>query len=100
MRLGIGSYTFAWAVGIPGRLPPTRMSAFDLLDEAVRLGVAVVQICDNLPFLNLTETEVDAFEAKSKELDLTIEWGTRGLDPVTLRKNLALCRRFGHATDT
>ena len=94
MKLGIGSYTFTWAVGIPGHLPPRRLSAWDLLDEAARLGVGVVQICDNLPFLKLTESQVDAFAEKSADLGLSIEWGTRGLDPEILRRNLELCRRF------
>lgn len=94
MKLGIGSYTFTWAVGIPGRLPARRLTAEDLLDEAVRLGVEVVQICDNLPFLQRTDSEIEAFAQKSQALGLTIEWGTRGLDPDILKRNLELCRRF------
>ncbi|NTW36601.1 MAG: hypothetical protein HGB17_10810, partial [Syntrophobacteraceae bacterium] len=49
MRLGIGSYTFPWAVGMPGHRPAQPMTALDLLDKATQLGVGVVQICDNLP---------------------------------------------------
>ena len=34
MRLGIGSYTYPWAVGIPGHRPAQPMTAADLLDKA------------------------------------------------------------------
>lgn len=95
MKLGIGSYTFAWAVGVPGRMPERPMSACDLVEEASRLGVGLVQVCDNLPFLDLSEDKVDGFEGEVQRRGIAVEWGTRGLDPDVLRRNLALCRRFG-----
>ncbi len=94
MELGIGSYTFTWAVGIPGRLPEKRLSALNLLDEAIRLNVRVVQICDNLPFLDLPPAEVRTFAEKAKENDLIIEWGTRGLNREVIKRNLELCQAF------
>lgn len=94
MKLGIGSYTFTWAVGIPGRLPLVRMDALDLLEEAVQLGVGVVQICDNLPFSEMAPERLEAFEQRVRENGLAIEWGARGLDPVVLRRELDWCRRF------
>ena len=30
MKLGIGSYTYTWAVGVPGHTPPTPLSALHL----------------------------------------------------------------------
>ena len=39
MQLGIGSYAYAWSIGVPGHPPAQPMTAFDLLDEAARLGV-------------------------------------------------------------
>ena len=63
MRLGIGSYAFAWSIGVPGRAPPRPMTAFDLVAMAVDLGVGVVQICDNLPLHLLTEPELDRLAA-------------------------------------
>ena len=50
MQLGISSYTFSWAVGIPGYPQPLQpLTALALLDRASELGVGVVQIADNLP---------------------------------------------------
>ena len=49
MQLGISSYTYTWAVGVPGSMPPKPLSAYDLVDKAFNLGLGVVQIADNLP---------------------------------------------------
>jgi sugar phosphate isomerase/epimerase len=95
MRLGIGTYTFAWAIGVPGSPPAKPMSAFDLLDEAARLQVKVVQFCDNLPLVKLPAPELEAFHQRVRELGLEVELGTRGLGPENLRANLRLARRFG-----
>src|SRR4051812_16392816 len=95
MRLGIGSYTFAWAIGGPGYPPRRPMDAFALLDEAVRLRVSVAQFCDNLPLTRLSAAELDRFQEKAARSGITLEVGTRGIGADNLRAHLALCRRFG-----
>lgn len=95
MRLGIGSYTFTWAAGVPGQRPTRPLSPRQLLDRAARLGVRVVQFCDNLPLTRLPASELDAFVARARELDLAIEIGTRGVsNPAEILACLALARRF------
>jgi sugar phosphate isomerase/epimerase len=95
MRLGIGSFTFAWAVGVPGHKPKQPMSALALLDIARQLKVRVVQLCDNLPLARLSGPELEAFGTAARDLQLQIELGARGLDPDNLRAYLGLARRFG-----
>jgi len=95
MKLGLGSYTFAWAIGLPGHPPARPMTAFDLLEEAARLEVSLVQICDNLPLTRLSPAELDRFAARAHELNIQVEVGTLGLDPQNLRAYLQLARRFG-----
>ncbi|MHB8521066.1 MAG: sugar phosphate isomerase/epimerase family protein [Limisphaerales bacterium] len=95
MQLGLGSYTFTWAIGVPGQPPPRPMSAMDLLTEATRLGVRVVQCGDNLPLTQLPARELEAFETKARARELKIELGTRGLDRDNLRANLKLAQRLG-----
>ena len=68
MRAGLSSYTFPWAVGIPGREPAQPLSALDLLRIASELGVGVVQLADNTPLNELDEAAQVAFVAKSQEL--------------------------------
>ncbi len=94
MRLGIGTYTFAWAIGVPDSKPPQPLTEFALLEEARRLGVGLVQFCDNLPLTRLSPVELDRFESEVKAQRLLIEIGTRGLAMANLRSNLALCRKL------
>jgi hypothetical protein len=37
-RLGVGSFAFAWAIGVPGHAPAHPMDAFAFLDRAAELG--------------------------------------------------------------
>ena len=94
MRLGIGSYTFAWAIGVPGHPPARPMTAFDLLEETARLGVRLVQVCDNLPLTGLSPIELEQFIARAQELQIQVELGTLGLNPANLRAYLQLANRF------
>ena len=58
MRLGVGSYTFVWAVGVPGfEQPQQPLTAAKLLELAAELGIGVVQIADNLPLDRLSGAE-------------------------------------------
>jgi 3-oxoisoapionate decarboxylase len=95
MRLGISSYTCTWAIGVPGHEPPHRMTVVELLAEAVRLGVRVVQICDNSPVAELSELELARCESFAQTHGLHIQLGTRGADPANLRRYLNMSRRFG-----
>lgn len=95
MRLGIGSYTFAWAIGVPGAKPAKPLDPFDLLEQAARFHVKVVQFCENLPLAKLSQRELDSFERRVRELGLEVELGTRGLATDNLRLNLRLAQRFG-----
>ena len=94
MQLGLGSYAYAWAIGVPGHPPARPLTAFDLLEEAARLRVGLVQICDNLPLTKLSAADLDKFESKARELKIQIELGTLGLNPENLRAYLQLARRF------
>jgi len=94
MKLGIGSYALAWAIGVPGHPPARPLTAFDLLAEVARLGVRLVQICDNLPLTKLAPADLDRFEERARELAIQVEVGTLGLNPENLRAYLELARRF------
>lgn len=94
MRLGIGSYAYAWSIGVPGHRPARPMTVFDLLAEAVRLGVRVIQVCDNLPLTSLTRGELDEFERRAVAAGVAVEVGMRGLQPDNVRTHLRLAERF------
>lgn len=95
MRLGISSWTYAWAIGVPGHPPEHPMAAESLLDKAAELGVHLVQVADNLPLDRLSPPELDTFEKRASELDVSIEVGTRGIGHDNLRTYLKLAELLG-----
>lgn len=95
MRLGISSYTFSWAVGVPGREPPRPLTPLGLLDRAAALGVRLVQVIDNMPLFGLPDPELDAFRRRAEDLGIEIEIGTSGIRPDHLAAFLKLARRLG-----
>ena len=94
MKLGISSFTYTWAIGVPGYLPRKPVTAEDLLEKAARLDLDLLQICDNLPLDRLSATGLDSFERRAAELGIAIEIGTRGVAPDHLRAYLRLAKRF------
>ena len=94
MKLGIGSYTFTWGVGVPGQMPERPMTALDLLRLAKELGVGVAQFCDNLPLTLLSSSQLDAVASCAAENGIDIEIGTRGVQSANLEACLRLAMRF------
>jgi len=95
MKLGIGSYAYAWAIGVtgyPGPSDEAGLSAEQLLRRAAALGVRVVQIADNLPLHSLTEEQLVDLERLAGELGVGVEVGTRGIRD--LDRYLELAVRF------
>jgi sugar phosphate isomerase/epimerase len=95
MKLGIGSYAYAWAVGIPGFPPSTPMTALTLVRRAAELGVRVVQFADNCPLHALSGEEQAILRRVAGELGISIEVGTRGIAPDHIRQYVALAQAFG-----
>jgi len=88
MRLGLSSYTYTWAVGVPGSLPPKQLSAFDLVDKAAASGLKLVQIADNLPLETMAKSEVIDLKKYGEAIGVEIEMGGRGLAPEHVKKCL------------
>src|ERR1035438_1018875 len=59
MKLGIGTYSYMWAIGFDGARPASPMTAMALLEKARGLGVRVVQYGPNLSLESLSEVELD-----------------------------------------
>lgn len=95
MKLGIGSFTYPWAVGIVGHAPPRALTAFDLIERAFELSVRVVQIGDNLPLDRLSIREQEALAAAARGARIDLEAGTRGIEPAHLRGYLDIALRLG-----
>ncbi|RPJ43415.1 MAG: sugar phosphate isomerase/epimerase, partial [Chloroflexi bacterium] len=94
MKLGLSTYTYTWAIGVPGRLPARPMTALDLVDRAQQLGVNVLQFADNLPLDQLPPANLEELAHSAVERGIEIEIGTRGIAADHLRGYLALAKRF------
>ena len=95
MRLGISSYTFVWAIGVPGYPAPAEpLTPMALLDRAAGLGVDLVQIADNLPIDGYSEPALGALLEHAAGLGIGLEIGTRGCKPGHLMRYLDLARRL------
>jgi sugar phosphate isomerase/epimerase len=94
MRLGIGTYSFMWAIGFPGAKPANPMSSLALLARAKEFGVGVVQFGPNMPLEHLGEQELCHLIQEAKRSSIVLEYGTRGLDPIHLRKQICFAARL------
>ncbi len=93
MRLGIGSWTYPWGIGFAGYPAPEKpMGAIDLINMAKRLGVGVVQICDNLPLHEMSAAELLELRQVSEEVGISLQIGTRGVGPEHLLRYLDIAK--------
>ena len=91
MELGIGSWTYPWNIGVAGYpLPEKPMKAMDLLYRAKELGVNLVQICDNIPLHEMNAEELRHLRDTAEELGITLQIGTRGIQPEHLLRYLEI----------
>src|SRR5579871_2110819 len=98
MRLGISSWTYPWSIGLPGFPPPSRpIRLTDLFTRASQLKVGVVQVADNLPLHKLDPGELREACDQAADLHLTVEIGTRGVEPAQLLRYLKIALRFNAA---
>lgn len=95
MILGLSSYTYGWAIGVPGNAPARPMNEQDLLDRARRHGVKLLQVCDNLPLNRLPEERLAKFVERATRDGVQIEVGSRRLTVEHVQEMAALARRVG-----
>ncbi|GAA1924608.1 TIM barrel protein [Microbacterium aoyamense] len=89
--IGLGTYAFFWQHSDRVDEPLSLRGAF----EATRaLDVDLFQICDYAPLELMTDAEVRNAAAAAKDLGLTIELGTKGIEPEHLERFLRLAERF------
>src|SRR5258708_14651070 len=90
-RIGIGSWTYPWAVGTVAELRgPEPMSAQALVRTAAELQVRVVQIADNFPLDALTSPELKSLRQLAHDYGIALQVGTRGVDPNHLLNYLRI----------
>lgn len=90
--IGLGSYAFFWQQSDKNPNPLTLAEVFQATKD---LGVDLFQICDYAPLTKMSAAELEAAAATAKNLGLTIELGTKGIEPENLDLFLRLAGIFG-----
>lgn len=91
---GISTYTYTWAIGVPGSEPENPMTIFQLLEKAAELGVSVVQVADNLPLDRFSETKLLGIRNYAEDLNIQIEVGARGMTAENLEMHIQIASFF------
>lgn len=94
MLLGVSSYAFGWAVGVPGQLPPGRFTAQDLITFARSRGLRLVQFGDHLAIETLSAQQLADLRhhALAGSSSVVIETGARGLTEANLKRFITISR--------
>ena len=96
MRLGIGTWCFPWSIGIPGQTQPENpLNARKLIEMAKEWNLSLVQICDNLPYNEMPESELIEIRRVAEEMGISLALGTRGVQPDHLLNTLEFARLLG-----
>jgi sugar phosphate isomerase/epimerase len=97
MRVGVSSYTWPWAVGRPGYGPEKPLDELSLLERTAGLGISLLQIADTPSLHELDESRVSELSRRAAERGITLEVGTRGIEPEHLLAYLDIARICGSA---
>jgi sugar phosphate isomerase/epimerase len=90
-RFGISSWAYPWAIGVArGPRLKKRLSAIELLEKAIALGVDRVQIGWNLPLEDLPWESMVKLKRYAGENGINIEVGTRGTGREHIMKFLEI----------
>jgi sugar phosphate isomerase/epimerase len=93
MKAGLSSYTYTWAIGVPGSFPANPLTAKGLIDKTSAAGLELVQIADNLPLENFSAEELKGIFNYAAMKNVSIEMGGRGLTPAHTMKCLITAER-------
>lgn len=86
MVLGISSFAYGWAVGLPGKIPANPWTQQNLLDT--------LQVGDNLPLHSLPNERLVALKTRVDNNIIRLESGVRKLTPEHLYTYLKLAEYF------
>src|SRR5688572_437602 len=92
MKLGLSSYTYGWAVGVPGHEPAVALDEHGLLEKVRAHGLNLLQMGDNLPLHTFSSSRLQEFSSAAKSQQVELEIGARRLAPEQLRRYADLAR--------
>jgi len=94
IKIGIGSFTFRYAIGIEDCMPNKPMTPIDFIDAASNLGFNRIQLCENLKYAEYNTDSIISFAERAKDRNLIVELGTYGLTYDNLKKHIEIANIF------
>lgn len=94
-KLGLSSYAYYWAIQATGSQQPSPSAAWDLLEKAIALDLQVLQICENLPLMNWSPSDLERLGDSARRRGVTLEVGARGDGVEGLSANLKVAHLLG-----
>jgi sugar phosphate isomerase/epimerase len=94
MRIGLSSYTWPWAVGREGHIPEKPLDTAALLEKTKKYDISVLQIADNPCLHKMSDAELRMIALLADEYRISLEVGTRGIDPEHLMRYLEIAKLF------
>jgi sugar phosphate isomerase/epimerase len=95
MILGLSSYTYGWAVGVPGDELARPLDEHGLLDRVREQGMKLLQIGDNLPLHTFDSGRLDRLAQRATREGVRLEVGARRLTVERVATYAAIARRLG-----
>ena len=95
MELGLSSYTFGWAIGVPVQLPALPLDENGLLDRCAIHGLKLLQIGDNLPLHTFATSRLTRLAERAACNGVQLEVGARGLTIQRVADYSTIARRLG-----
>lgn len=92
--IGLGTYAFFWQHLGRDSDPLSLVDAFEATRE---LGVDLFQICDYGPLERMDQAELTDAASAARDLGLTVELGTKGIEPAHLARFLEIAGVFDAA---
>ncbi|WP_106815150.1 sugar phosphate isomerase/epimerase family protein [Microbacterium timonense] len=89
--IGLGTYAFFWQ---HSDLVPEPLSLIGAFEATRELGVDLFQICDYAPLEQMDDVQLTDAAAAARDLGLTVELGTKGIEPERLARFLDLAAVF------
>jgi 3-oxoisoapionate decarboxylase len=90
MILGLGSFTYGWAIGVPGNYPPEPMNERQLVELALNASLSCLQIGDNLPLHTFSHERLKALKSIAAENKIRLEVGARKLTAASLERYIQI----------
>lgn len=93
--IGISSFAFRWATSQSFVSEAPVLDGPQLVRKAAVFGAEVVQLCENIPILQASGSELRKIRTEAERGGVTLEVGFRGLSRESLTHALRACEELG-----